>query len=206
MKNAIEKYTPKHEIIDGAAQEDDEKPQEKFHFKSKLPQPWFEFKNLIYEVYDHRIQHAPEINGSINTNYMGMEEHMICFFIDKYKKRKEIECQIIEFMASLKYYAEIWPRAKLYAQIVGFYQVDDSYFNKRHSGTTENRFPPRLNEGRIDETEYTPFNDIFTQEFFLHCYSITSKERAMYVESKEGHTYLRHQLEDKCSQKLLTFI
>ena len=36
-------------------------------------QNWFEFKNLLYDIYDHRIANAPEINGGINTNYMGME-------------------------------------------------------------------------------------------------------------------------------------
>ena len=51
--------------------------------KLKLP-AWQDFKQLIYEIYDHRIYHAPEINGAINTNYMGMDEHLICFFIEKY--------------------------------------------------------------------------------------------------------------------------
>ena len=106
-------------------------------------------------------------------------------------------------MASLKYYAEIWLRAKLFAQIVGFYQTDDEFFNKRHSGTSENRFPAKINEGRLDETEYTPFNDIYSQEFFLHCYSLVSRERSLYVESKEGHTYIRAQLEDKISTRAM---
>ena len=73
---------------------------------------------------------------------MDMGEHLICFFIEKHKLRPDTERGLIEFMASLKYYAEIWSRAKLFAQIVGFYQIDDSFFNNRHSGTSENRFPP----------------------------------------------------------------
>ena len=65
-------------------------------------------------------------------------------------------------MASLKYYAEIWSRAKLFAQMVGFYQTEDLFFNKRHSGTSENRFPAKINEGRLDEEEYQPFNDVYS--------------------------------------------
>ena len=93
---------------------------------------------------------------------MGMDEHFICYFIEKYEKRPAAERQMIEFMASLKYYAEIWSRAKLFAQIIGFYQTEDYFFNKRHSGTSDNRFPARINDGILDETEYQPFNDVYS--------------------------------------------
>ena len=112
LKNAIELYTPNHEVVDGAAQNDGIEAEEPLKFKL---QPWFEFKNVLFDIYDHRIMHAPEINGGVNTNYTGMEEHLICYFIEKHKLRPETERQLIEFMASLKYYAEIWSRAKLFA-------------------------------------------------------------------------------------------
>ena len=48
----------------------------------------------------------------INTNYMGMEEHLICYFSQKYRIRSQIEKRIIQFLASLKYFADHWPRAK----------------------------------------------------------------------------------------------
>ena len=54
--------------------------------KFKL-QPWFEFKQVLFEIYDHRIQYAPEINGCVNTTYMGMEEHLVTYFIEKYRMR-----------------------------------------------------------------------------------------------------------------------
>ena len=57
-------------------------PAQETHQELKLKIPaWQDFKQLIYEIYDHRIYHAPEINGMINTNFMGMEEHLICFFV-----------------------------------------------------------------------------------------------------------------------------
>ena len=56
--------------------------------------------------------HAPEINGAINTTYMGMNEHLIIFFMWKYKMRPQVEKRIIEFLASLKYFVDHWLRAK----------------------------------------------------------------------------------------------
>ena len=137
---------------------------------------------------------------------MSMEEHLICFFIWKYKSRELIERNMIEFLAGLKYYAEAWPRAKLFAIVYSFYQVDDVFHNKRHSGNTENRFPPRLNDGLANEGDFGAFNDIYTQEFFLHSYSVLSKERAVYVDSKEGFTYLKMQTEQGISVKHLAFL
>ena len=52
VRNAIELYTPDHEVVDGAAQSDGVEEKEKF--KCKL-QPWFEFKEVLFEIYDHRI-------------------------------------------------------------------------------------------------------------------------------------------------------
>jgi len=73
---------------------------------------WVEFKQLIFEIYDHRIEFAPEINGAINTTYMSLEEHLIVFFCMKYKTRAQTERRIVEFLASLKYFVDFWQRAK----------------------------------------------------------------------------------------------
>ena len=135
---------------------------------------WADFKQTIYEIYDHRILHAPEINGAINTTYVGMNEHLILFFTNKYKVRSQVEKRIIEFLASLKYFIDHWQRAKQYAQLVGFLQADESFMRK--SGTSDTRPPGRINDGRMDELEI-PHNDIYTQEWFLHCYSLITKDR-----------------------------
>jgi len=42
--------------------------------------PWPEFKRIIFDIIEHRIEHAPEINGVVNTNYMSLDEHLIIFF------------------------------------------------------------------------------------------------------------------------------
>lgn len=80
---------------------------------------WADFKQLIYEIYDHRIENAPEINGMINNTYMSMEEHLIVFFTMRYRQRQQVERRIIEFLASLKYFVDYWQRAKQYALLVG---------------------------------------------------------------------------------------
>lgn len=103
-----------------------------------------------------------------------MNEHLILFFTNKYKVRPQVEKRIIEFLASLKYFVDHWQRAKQYASLTGFLQADESYIRK--SGTSDTRPPMRLNDGRMDELEI-PQNDIFTQEWFLHCYSLITKDR-----------------------------
>ena len=141
--------------------------------KFKLP-AWENFKTVIYEIYDHRIYHAPEINGAINTTYLGMEEHLICYFAEKHIGRAAIERKIVEFLSALKYYADYWVRAKQYAQLVGFMQTEETF--QRRSGASDTRPPQRLNDGKLDEVEI-PANDIYIQEFFLHCYSLMTKDR-----------------------------
>lgn len=96
---------------------------EKQELKMKIP-AWQDFKQLIFDIYDHRIFNAPEINGMINTNYMGLDEHLICFFLNKYQTRQIVEKKIIEFLASLKYFVDHWGRAKQYANLAGFLQAD----------------------------------------------------------------------------------
>jgi len=57
---------------------------------------------------------------------------------------------------------------------VGFLQNDESFMRK--SGTSDTRPPMRINDGKMDELDI-PANDIFNQEFFLHCYSLVTKEK-----------------------------
>lgn len=150
LQNTIESCTPAVDVVptspllsatpgnqnNGAVQEE---------LKLRLA-VWPEFKQLIYEIFDHRIEHAPEINGMINNSYMSMEEHLIIFFTQKYRTRHQIERRIIEFLASLKYFVDFWQRAKQYATLVGFLQADESFVRK--SGTSETRPPMRLNDGK----------------------------------------------------------
>ena len=69
---------------------------------------WTDFAKLIFDVYDHRINNAHEIDSAINKSYMGLDEHLICFFLYRYRVRDKVEKRIIEFLSSLKYYMDYW--------------------------------------------------------------------------------------------------
>ena len=53
--------------------------------------PWKKQKALMYSIYKHRIEHAPELNGTCNMNYCCMNEHVIMYFLDKFKAREAAE-------------------------------------------------------------------------------------------------------------------
>lgn len=80
------------------------------------------FKSTIYDIFDHRLKNAEEIDGGINNTFMSFDEHLVVFMMQKSTSRMDTEKQLIDFLSSLKYYAEQWQRAKVYAQILGFYQ------------------------------------------------------------------------------------
>lgn len=132
---------------------------------------WTNFKVLIWDIYNHRINHAPEINGAINTSHLSLDEHLVVFMLHRHGSRAEAERALVAFLAALKYYMEMWPRAKTYAQMVGFLQMDDSYNPARRSLASDARFPARLNDGAIEETEI-PLTDVYLQEFYLFCFNL----------------------------------
>jgi hypothetical protein len=43
---------------------------------------WYQFKDILFDIYDHRIKNAPELNGAANTNYCCLNEHLLMFFVD----------------------------------------------------------------------------------------------------------------------------
>ena len=44
---------------------------------------WPDFKKIIFEILDHRIEHAPEINGVVNTSYLSLDEHLLIYWVDQ---------------------------------------------------------------------------------------------------------------------------
>jgi len=49
---------------------------------------WHAFKEILFNVYDHRIKYAAELNGGVNTSYCSLAEHILIFIIDHYPRRK----------------------------------------------------------------------------------------------------------------------
>jgi hypothetical protein len=58
---------------------------------------------------------------------MPFDEHLCCFMLEKYKTRRLTEQKLVDFLSSLKYYKDAWPRAKMYSQLLGFLHTDESY-------------------------------------------------------------------------------
>lgn len=125
--------------------------------------PWSKFKTILFDIYDHRIEHAPEINGAVNTTYLALEEHLILFMIERHKDkpRDGVELALIEFLAALKYYSEFWKRARVFGMMYGFLKVDNAFLGGRRSGTSDTRFPRKLNDGKIGEFDRL-HDDIYT--------------------------------------------
>ena len=49
---------------------------------------------------------------------MSLEEYILIYFLGKHKLRRLAELKLIECLTSLKYYVEIWPRAKSFAYLL----------------------------------------------------------------------------------------
>jgi len=97
--------------------------------------PWPDFKKTLFDIYDHRIENAPEINGAINTTYMTLDEHLLVYMCScggaRFGSREDIEKRLLEFLYSLKYYCQRWARAMTYAKFLGFIKENHtSYFSE----------------------------------------------------------------------------
>lgn len=74
-------------------------------YKPKLI-PWVQFKQLIFQIYDHRISNSEEIDGAINNTYMSFDEHLIIYMLEMNKTRVKTEIALIDFLSQLKYFAD----------------------------------------------------------------------------------------------------
>jgi len=88
--------------------------------------PWFKFKNTLFDIYDHRILHSPELNGSVNTNYCSLNEHLLVYYMDHYRTRDKAEEKIISLLINLRYYHEHWQRAKTFTWNMQLTVISDS--------------------------------------------------------------------------------
>jgi hypothetical protein len=49
---------------------------------------WKKFKLKLFEIYEHRIENAAEISGAINGSYLGLDEHLILYFMEKHRDKQ----------------------------------------------------------------------------------------------------------------------
>lgn len=167
---------------------------------------------------------------------MGLDEHLMIFMC-KYGEnstRAEIERNLLSFVYSLRYYCQRWPRAKMFAQMLGF--LREEKFNKKKEDTPKSEggggFSKKLEarvaqsniglpankevtdklrdhldeiDGELGELDI-PLNDIYLQEFFFYAYCVLSKDRKGFFESKEGRSYVKLPYEDRQSAKILDYL
>jgi hypothetical protein len=46
--------------------------------------PWPEMKATIFKIYDHRLEHAEEIDGTVNTQHLALDEHLILYMLEQH--------------------------------------------------------------------------------------------------------------------------
>lgn len=80
--------------------------------------PWIEFKKILFDLLDNRILNSPEIHGYLNTSYLDLSEYLLIYMIDKYKTRTRAESMLCEFLITLRFYSDIFLRAKLLATLL----------------------------------------------------------------------------------------
>jgi hypothetical protein len=148
-----------------------------------------DFKYLLFEFYNHRHQNQPEIAGSTNNYYMNFDEYLLLFFLDRYKYRNQAEYKILETLISLKYYWDMWPRARMFALLTGF--LKPTLMDVNHA-----KGNPQL---------AIPNVDIYLQEFFMHAFAILFRNKDDFFDSKDGITYLKYEYEENATQALITW-
>lgn len=193
--------------------------------------PWSKFKVLLFNIYEHRIDNAPELNGGINTNYCSMIEHLIIYFMDKLGRRDMAEEKIVELFINLYYFYDVWSRAKMFAWNLGIIpqksslekeaklkkQQEESHTKSSHSqeGTEEAPadVPATPSADLVNPDTIAPHalagdeealeNDIYSQEYFLFCFSLLMTEKGNMVESDTGVTYYKYSDQEKLAARLV---
>ncbi len=94
--------------------------------------PWPHFKNMIYDFYKDLILNMPEIQSSLLTTTITMDEYLCLYFIKQFNLRRISEIKIFEFLVSLRYYVKSQSRAALCAMLINiatFPVLSQSDFN-----------------------------------------------------------------------------
>ena len=172
--------------------------------------PWVQFKQLIYGIYSHRIDLAPEWNGLINTNPCSLNDHLLLYFVEMTGSRDLAEERVSEVLINLIFYFDHWPRARLFAYLL---QVVDPRTPQEvdamksaevhHDGDPR---PDKFGDSTEMRSGIAPHafvsdeecleHDIFVQEYFLHCFACLMKDSEGLIENPKGNTFIRFREQD----------
>ena len=128
--------------------------------------------------------------------------------------RDDIQSKLLEFLLNLKYYSTRWERALLYSEMAGFMTAEMGQNKSIRGQTTEKIYKPdekMVNAARgLNNVEWEdvsiPAMDIYLQEFFMYAYSFITKDRKSFLESTEGRTYIRTQVEAWHTKKIFDLL
>jgi len=89
--------------------------------------------------------------------------------------------------------------------------VELKYLAEKEEGSTEDDEYGDKKYDRLDKAPHglysdnvCPENDIYAQEFFLHCFSILSIAKKRFYESREGKTYMKKDDHDSLIKRLIS--
>lgn len=144
--------------------------------------PWSYFKKIIFEIYNERIKFNWEFRAASINSTMTFDEFICIYFLKVYKLRRMAEIKLLEFLVSLKYYYKLWPRALLFANLIGVAQHTRS----------------------IAEPNFSYDFDIFLQDFFFYSYSKIIEYNDSFEENQDGQTLIsKDKLEELLGQMLV---
>ena len=112
--------------------------------------PWFKFKDMMFDLYDHRVFNAPELNGCVNTNYCSLNEHLLVFCMDQKRTRAKAEEMVVDILINLRYYCDHWQRAKQF-----LWNLELTYFDQNAMATKR----LRLEHEERDSDDNDEFGD-----------------------------------------------
>jgi hypothetical protein len=70
---------------------------------------------MLFDIYRDWNSSQWEINGSLMTSTVTLDEYLCLFFVKKNDLRRTAELKLFEFLVSLRYYVKQWPRAAMFA-------------------------------------------------------------------------------------------
>ena len=126
--------------------------------------------------------------------------------MDQSNTRAKAEERLTRFLVNIFYFYDIWKRVRTVAenlQLVEIVDRDEQRERMRKEMDTEqDEYGDRKTVS--DPHGFMGYdNDIFSQEFFLLAYVQVMKKSDQFVESAEGHTYMRFLDQQACVRVVL---
>lgn len=122
---------------------------------------WPTFKMEIFQLFEERLNSEWEIHGSPTNSVIPFEEFIILYFVRKTTHLRLAGLKLLEFIASLRYYAERWKRAYICSILCNL----------------------------IRRRDFGIF-DYYIQNYVLFLYSRLTHLKEYFYEGTDGGTYL----------------